>query len=102
MRKVFMNPIADYFIVNDDKITFFPEDYVDSKITPVILNKNDYFIAYVYDNEYESSDKAIANEFNSIEDAMTYCYTESATGHIFFDKADHVVNGQVVETIVIN
>ena len=94
--------IADYYIVNDDKITFFPEDYVDANIIPVILNENDYYIAYVYDNENESEDEAIAHKFNSIDDAITYCYTESATGHIFFDKADHIVNGQVVDTVVIN
>ena len=102
MEKSMTNSVADYYIINDDKITFFPEDYEDCTVTPVILNENDYFIAYVYDNEYETADKAIAHKFNSFSDAETYCYTQSGTGHIFFDKADHVVNGEIVETIEIN
>ena len=66
------------------------------------LNPNDYWVGYFYFNDMEEADKACSVECNSREHLDAHWETNGSGGHYDCTKYEHVVNGNIIETIYHN
>ena len=65
----------------------------------VKLNPNDFWRGYFYFNDMEPPEDAGEIEFNTREHADYHWESNNYDGHYDCTHYDHVVNGEVVETI---
>ena len=73
------------------------EDIIEMSIH--ILNHSDYWRGYFYYNDSEEPSEACPLECNSREHLDAYWETNNSNGHYDCTKYEHIVNGNIIETI---
>ena len=73
------------------------EDIIEMSIH--ILNHSDYWRGYFYYNDSEEPEEACPLECNSREHLDAHWETNNAGGHFDCTKYEHIVNGNIIETI---
>ena len=63
------------------------------------LNTSDFWRGYFYWNDMEEADDACEEEFNTQEHLDAHWDSNNAGGHYDCTKYEHIVNGEVIETI---
>ena len=73
------------------------EDIIETSIH--VLNQVDYWRGYFYYNDSEEPEEACPLECNSREHLDAHWETNNSGGHYDCTKYEHVVNGNIIETI---
>ena len=74
-----------------------PDDRID--IVTHTLNPNDYWRGWFYWNDMSDEDEADPVEVNSQDHLDIHWETNNGSGHYDCTKYEHIVNGNIIETI---
>ena len=73
------------------------EDIIEQSVH--ILNRGDFWRGYFYFNDSEDPEEAWPIEVNSREHLDAHWETNNSGGHFDCTKYEHIVNGNIIETI---
>ena len=73
------------------------EDIIEKAVH--VLNRNDFWRGYFYFNDSEEPEEACPLELNSREHLDDHWETNNSGGHYDCTKYEHIVNGEIIETI---